>query len=90
MADQKTKKKKKKGEVNLHPSGKPYIVLKGLEGNPPAGELNATQQAIDAAMPVLVPFWSVVIGLMVLNVLRILIRDYRTEPGPAWHVDPRD
>ncbi len=68
----------------------PLLVLEGLEGNPPAGELNATQELIDAATPFLVPFWWAVFGLSGLNILRVLVRDWRVPPGPdhvAWTTD---
>jgi hypothetical protein len=85
----KPKNTKKSAKQHLHPSGKPYIVLKGLEGNPPAGELNGTQQALHGVMPVLVPFWAIVIGLAVLNIIRVVIRDARADPGEVWSRDPR-
>jgi hypothetical protein len=57
-----------------------YIVLKGLEGNPPP-QTSSTQAWVLAHVDVFVGCWSVLLALTVLGVVYWIVTD--GPPGPG-------
>lgn len=61
------------------------IVLRGLEGNPPAGQLNATQRLLAPHVPAIMVFWWIVwfvaLGTMIWRYVGRPLLSRRRGPG---------